>query len=299
MSGAARRGLRRPGALLALLLALVVGGPLGGPTAAPVAGAQEVEQRKEVARDEPTATGRKVIGVGHVDIGPRFVDGRWTIQARDDSADPSVWRSLDDLVLQARSGARVTVPDDPSYRFLGTPGARVWLLPQVQQSGVVWPGWNTQDPRVAEGVRREVTWRLHGVRAPDAAAARGFALFLNDEFGAPEVVFTGTKPFPQETGVDADTHVHGNWVFPKAGVYGLDIEMAAVMQDGTRVSDRRLLRFAVGDARPEDAFALAAATDDAAEGGRMSVAVWILLAAVVLAIGVAVGTVLTHRRRRA
>jgi putative ABC transporter-associated repeat protein len=178
-----------------------------------------------------------VISNGHVDLGPRFVDGTWTIQLRDDTADPAVWRPLENVVVQATSKAQVAVPADPAYAFLGKPGQQVWVIPQVQQDGIVWPGWNTQDQEVATRVDREVTWSLEGVRGPGA-----FTLFLNSDFGKPTEVFDSRKPFPQQTGIDVNTHVHGNWTFDAQGTYLLDIAMTAKLTDGQQVTDRRTLR---------------------------------------------------------
>jgi putative ABC transporter-associated repeat protein len=184
-----------------------------------------------------------VIGDGHVDVGPRYLDGDWTIQIRDDTVEPPAWRALDDVVLRARDAARLEVPADERFRFLGRPGERVWLLPQVQRDGVLWPGWNTQE--VAREIRREMTWTLHGVEGPGR-----FVLFSNGEFGAPEVIFDGSKPYPQVAGVEAGTHVHGNWAFSRAGAYRLDISMSATTRDGEPVSDRETLRFLAGEGEP-------------------------------------------------
>lgn len=194
-------------------------------------------------------TEQVVIAAGHVDLGPRFVDGKWTIQVRDDTGDPVVWRPLENVVIQATEKAEVSVPTDPAYEFLGKPGAKVWVIPQVQQDGVVWPGWNTQDTEVAKRVDREVTWSLNGVDGPGA-----FTLFLNSDFGKPAPVFDSRKPFPQETGVDVNTHVHGNWTFATSGSYLLDVSMTAKLTDGTTVTDRRPLRLYAGPGNPRDAF---------------------------------------------
>jgi putative ABC transporter-associated repeat protein len=198
----------------------------------------------------PSATDQVVIGDGHVDLGPRFVDGKWTVQLRDDTADPAVWRQLDNAVIQATGKARVAVPDDPAYTFLGKPGQKVWVIPQVQQAGVVWPGWNTQDREVATRVDREVTWSLEGVSGPGT-----FTLFLNSDFGKPAPVFDSRKPFPQQTGIDVNTHVHGNWTFDAEGTYLLDVSMTAKLTDGNTVTDRRTLRIYAGDGDARTAFA--------------------------------------------
>ncbi|HZX03510.1 TIGR03773 family transporter-associated surface protein [Kribbella sp.] len=257
-----------------------------------------------MADSVPSATERRVIANGHVDLGPRFVNGAWTIQLRDDTAAPAVWRPLENVVLQASGKAQLAVPDDPAYTFLGKPGAQVWVIPQVQQAGVVWPGWNTQDPEVAQRIDREVTWTLEDVRGPGK-----FTLFLNSDFGRPAPVFDSSKPFPQETGIDGNTHVHGNWTFDAQGTYLLAIAMTAKLTDGTTVADRRTLRLYVGDGDATSAFAASTPSPTAsptpaptaygptADAGENQVAIgWIGAGAGVLALFV-VGVVVTRRRR--
>lgn len=246
--------------MLGLIVAALIAGAL----------AQDVPQRQSVEAGERSVSGRRVLADGHVDLGPRLVDGRWTIQLRDDAPRPPVWRELGDVVLVARDAARVELPDDPAYAFLGRPGARVWLLPQVQQEGVLWPGWNTQAPEVVRRVRREVTWRLLRVRGPGH-----FVLFLNGAFGAPQMVFDSAKPLPQETGIDVDTHVHGNWVFSAPGTYLLEVEMEGAK--GT-------LRFFAGPGDAQAAFAAGGGEG----GGAARIAALGLAAAAVLAAAYAV-----------
>jgi putative ABC transporter-associated repeat protein len=200
-----------------------------------------------------------VLTAGHADLGPRLLDGAWRIQARDDTVRPPAWRSLDDVVVHAVDATRTTVPASPQFSFLGPAGRDVWVLPQVQRPDAVWLGWNTQDPSVATTIRREMTWRVHQVTGPGR-----FALFLNGNFGAPEVVFDSGKPLPQDSGVEANTHVHGNWVFTAPGAYRIDLEMAATSQSGERLSGRGSLRVFVGAGDPATSFPAAAAASAAA-----------------------------------
>ncbi|MEU6497271.1 TIGR03773 family transporter-associated surface protein [Streptomyces sp. NPDC046984] len=228
-------------ALAALLLATVPAASAAADTSPPP-GAES-----DAAPD--TGKGRIVIGEGHVDIGPRFDHGRWTVQIRDDSARPAVWRNTADVVLQVKDAARIEVPESKEFAFLGEPGDQVWLLPQVQQDGVLWPGWNSQEPKVAAGVEREVTWKLNRVRGPG-----DFVLFLNGSFGTPTVLFDGKEKFPQETGIEVNSHVHGNWAFSKPGTYLLDVSMSARTKDGKNHDSERTLQFSVGPQDPASAF---------------------------------------------
>ncbi|MFA3875815.1 TIGR03773 family transporter-associated surface protein [Streptomyces sp. MMCC 100] len=243
------KGIALRYAVTALAVALCLSAPATLPAAA-----------AEGARPD-TATGRTVIADGHVDIGPRFAEDGWTVQIRDDTVDPAVWRDTDDVVLQVKDTARIKVPDTEEFGFLGKPGDDVWVLPQAQQQGVVWPGWNSQDPQVAATVAREVTWELTDVTGPGH-----FVLFLNGAFGTPEVVFDTVERLPQETGIEVNSHVHGNWAFTEPGTYLVGVRMTATTKDGKTHDSRRTLRFSVGPQNPDSALtAQASASPDDAE----------------------------------
>ncbi|MQM26206.1 TIGR03773 family transporter-associated surface protein [Glycomyces albidus] len=204
-----------------------------------------------------TATSCEVVADGHVDIGPRFVDGEWTVQLRDDRAAESQWRELEDTVLHIPDTALFPIPEG-DFGFLGEPGDEIHMLPQVQASGIVWPGWNTQDPSVIEGVPGAVDWSLEAVDGPGA-----FTLFLTGTFGGADVLFNSAEPLPQTIAVPQNTHAHGNWTFSEPGVYRLTIAFTGTTGDGTTVTDTADLQVAVGDATDPNA----ACSGDGSGGG--------------------------------
>jgi putative ABC transporter-associated repeat protein len=195
--------------------------------------------------NQSQATGRATLETGHVDIGPRYRDGKWTIHIHDDHARPSVWREPADTVLRVRDTARQPVPDDPAYAFLGEkPGTEVHVVPQTEKQDVVWLGWNTQDPGVLAAIDRGVTMSLRGVQGPGKVT-----IFLQSgNLGAPQVLWSSTKPFPQPIWVETNTHTHANWVFGKPGIYLIAVDVSADLADGTTVGGSTVLRLAVGDA---------------------------------------------------
>jgi putative ABC transporter-associated repeat protein len=190
------------------------------------------------------ATGQAVLSKGHVDIGPRFVDGEWTLMVHDDSADPSVWRQLDETVFQISDNAVLKVPEDPAYSFIGQPGAPVYVVPQVQNPDVAWVGWNTQDPEVMETIDAGVTLTLTGVDGPGSM----FVYLQAGNFGDADILWDSTKDEKQELWVDVNTHTHANWVFTEPGVYLVQAEVTADLVDGRTVTDTAVIRFAIGDA---------------------------------------------------
>jgi putative ABC transporter-associated repeat protein len=259
---------------------------------------------------QAVATDRKVLSAGHVDVGPRFTDGDWTLMVHDASSDPSVWRHLDRTVFQVSDAAVLPVPDDPAYAFIGEPGTRVHVLPQVQNPDVVWVGWNTQDPEVMETIDGGATLTLSGVEGPGEL----FVYLQAGNFGDADVLWDSTKDEKQELWVDVNTHTHANWVFTKPGVYVVRIEVTADLVDGSTATDTQALRFAVGDATDvETAFAAdlpaaaqdtpsaqPAASQDTEDGGGPSPVLFVIGGiALLLLVGVVVVVIRGRAAKRA
>lgn len=194
------------------------------------------------ARLVAAASAPVVIADGHVDIGPRIVEGGWRVQVKDDTTAPHVWRDLESVVLHAGDAARTEIPDRESLSFLGPPGTPYHVLPQAQRSGIVWPGWNSQDPSVVEAVPGAVTWRLREVDGPGR-----FVLYVTDSFGDASVLFDSQAALPQDLEIPRNSHVHGNWAFGEPGVYRLAVEMRGTTAGGEVLSDVRSLTVVVGD----------------------------------------------------
>lgn len=268
---------------------------------------QEIDPDQEIAADEA------VLDVGHVDLGPRYVDGEWSLLVHDDhEAGRSVWRSLDRTVVRVADTAIQESPDDPAYDFLGVPGGTpVHVVPQTQDPEVVWLGWNTQDPEVMDAVDRGVTLSLAAVEGPG-----DLVVFLQDGgFGEPDPLWDSRTTEPQPLWIDVNTHTHANWVFTEPGSYLVAVTATATLLDGSEESVTGTLRFAVGDAT-DPATALAAApieiagdaagpvpdqaTDDPGTGGGVSTTVVLLAtAAVALLVGLALALVRARRARAA
>lgn len=190
-----------------------------------------------------TASGRAVLDQGHVDaVAPRFVNGTFQIQIKDSTANSVVWRRVSDVVFHVKPEAMITLP--AGVPFLGKQGAKVWMIPQVQKPGVIWAGWSTEELTPAN-MSGNVTWTLVNAEGPGK-----LVLFLTGSFGAPSVIFDANKPLPATTDVPLRTHAHGNWSFPKEGVYRLTFEVSGKRASGETVSDRKTYTFAVGNVDP-------------------------------------------------
>jgi len=283
-------------------------------TLASGAGAQAddptLDQRIDVGQN--VATGPAVLSTGHVDIGPVFIDGTWQLMIHDDSVDPSVWRSADDVVFEIGDAGRTEAPADPNYSFIGAKaGDPVHVVSQTQQPDVVWIGWNTQAPSVLDRIDRGATLTLLGAQGPGEVSV----YLQSGNFSAPEVLWQSSVSERQPLWVDVNTHTHANWVFTEPGIYLLRVEAAADLVNGDTVSDTVDLRVSVGDDtdptealsaeftlkvadEPESASAPGSTTTAAQSGGSTLVLGIVGAAALALIVAVAAAVVRGRRVRR-
>lgn len=178
-----------------------------------------------------------VITHGHVDVlDIAYEDGELEVSIHDGSVEPDVERDPDDVLLVALPGSRVTVPDDPAFGFLGRPGAPVWVLPEVQDPALLWPGIATEE--VEPGAFSGDMLRLRLVRV---SGPGDVAVFTSDPFGAPQVVFDSGDGLPDRTNLPVGTHLHQNWAFEQPGSYLLTFEASGQpAAGGSRVSSGRV-----------------------------------------------------------
>ena len=251
--------LRTRGAVASLavgIIALALG-------TAPARAADDPALDQTVAADEEASTESAVIGTGHVDIGPRMVDGQWSVALRDDSGAHPVWRDPDRTVLRVTDAALMAAPTGSDYAFMGAQaGEQYYVVPQTQNPDVVWLGWNTQDPGVVSAIDRGATMRIGSVSGP----GRTWMFLQDGTFGKPRLLVDGQSGQAQDVWVDASTHVHANWVFTAPGVYTAALTFSARTTDGQQLSASTTLRFAVGSQTSADE-AFAAAPAAAAEAG--------------------------------
>jgi len=261
--------------------------------------------------DQQQGTGHVVLDAGHADFGPTFGTGSWALQIHDDTSTPRYWRDPDEVVLRVTDAAILTVPDDEAFAFLGlTAGAPVHVIPQVEQPGVVWLGWNTQEPHVLDTLTLGATLRIHAIEGPGEVVA----YLQGGNFGEPQPLWSTNEPFPQDAWIELNTHTHANWVFSQPGVYLIDTEFTGDLVTGESMSARGTLRLAVGDATdPAEAFAASltptadsvpdeagtepSLPDDPAPGGGLWYFVLGGAVILVIAVGVAAGVSARARRR--
>lgn len=248
-----------------------------------------------------------VIDAGHADLGPMVVDGELEFLVRDDTQEQPVWRHIEDVIFPVGDAAATTLPAGDQFNFTGAQsGEQVWVVPQTENPGVVWLGWNTQHPSIQDLADRGVTMNFRGHQGPGQ-----FTLFLQaGGFAKPQQLFSSSVHMQQSMWVDLNTHTHANWVFTQPGVHQVAMDVVIKQVDGTELQDTKVLKFAVGGASVADAAAatwqgemLASNADEQAPDVQQSslllwIGVGLVVGAVLLVLGAWVFNRTATRRRQ-
>ncbi len=260
--GASRRPVTGMSVLAFIMSALliVVGAPSSFADPSP-----DPDLAQSVAAHEEWSNEASEISVGHVDLGPRLIDGQWRAGLRHDAESGAVWRDPNQTVLRVSDAAVMTAPDSADYPFLAdVAGKPVYVVPQTQNPNVVWLGWNTQDPAVTATIDRGLTMRVGPVSGP----GRAWLFLQSGTFGKP-LLLADSGAAPGDVWIDSGTHVHANWAFSAPGTYTATVTFLGTTTTGEAVSASTTLRFAVGDAASASE-ALAMAAPAAAPAGGAS-----------------------------
>ena len=247
-------------ALLVSALLFIVGAPSSVADPSP-----DPDLAQSVAAHEEWRGEASEISAGHVDLGPRLIDGQWRAGLRHDAESGAVWRDPNQTVLRVNDAAIMTAPNSADYPFLAdVAGKPVHVIPQTQNPSVVWLGWNTQDPAVTATIDRGLTMRVGPVSGP----GRAWLFLQSGTFGKP-LLLADSGAAPGDVWIDSGTHVHANWAFSAPGTYTATVTFLGTTTAGEAVSASTTLRFAVGDAASaSEALAMAApAVADAASAG--------------------------------
>jgi surface-anchored protein len=195
-----------------------------------------------------------VLSKGHTDaVDVHYANGALSLRVKDDTVSPAVVRDPADVTFQVLPAAETTVPDLPAFAFLGTPGSRIWMLPQVQDPGLLWPGWNTTNLNSGVFAGDRVGLSLVDVDGPGDVT-----LFDTNSLGTPNIKFRSSDGLPDRLDVPVHTHAHAGWVFSTPGAYTLRFQADATLTDGTTLTTGPVdYRFVVGDLQPGDDVSLA------------------------------------------
>ena len=246
-------------ALLVSALLFIVGAPSSVADPSP-----DPDLAQSVAAHEEWSNEANEISAGHVDLGPRLIDGQWRAGLRHDAESGAVWRDPNQTVLRVSDAAIMTAPNSADYPFLAdVAGKPVHVIPQTQNPSVVWLGWNTQDPAVTATIDRGLTMRVGPVSGP----GRAWLFLQSGTFGKP-LLLADSGAAPGDVWIDSGTHVHANWAFSAPGTYTATVTFLGTTTAGEAVNASTTLRFAVGDAASaSEALAMAAPSGSGSGSG--------------------------------
>ncbi len=237
---------------------------------ASVPSAASAQEAWDVPNWTTTASGARILNLGHVDISSVIVDGALRIRIRDATAEGAAnapdgratWHETADVVLQVRSAAATTIPDS-RWGFIGAVGARVWHIDQHGTNGVLWPGWSAETIASSQ-VSGALDWTLTDVRGPGHVF-----LWQTDAWGNAARIFDSRNGLPDATRIPTGTHAHANWTFTAEGLHCLTFRQSGTLSSGRTVASISHLAIVVGvvDPRAVDPGACASGSTPADPGG--------------------------------
>ena len=223
------------------------------------------------------ATAQTVLTNEHVDLGINFNSaalaqpgGPWRLTVRDeDSQNEHLGQRSgagdpERVVLAAGISGRTNVPDDSRYTLLGPVGANVWVLPQSQDSELLflgaslenkssdpaWQGDGVEPGFLARGVasglfqNNRVTLSLASFSGPG-----NFHLYFTDQFGDPTIYFNTSNGLSSADSrlFSPSNHVHFNWAFSSPGDYFVGLRASGTLVEGNvfTQSDVTMFHFVV------------------------------------------------------
>ena len=182
------------------------------------------------------ATERQLWTDGHGDLHVGYNDGDWIW---------GVWlnNSPERVAIGLGDAAKVLVPDNPRFDFLGGHGSPLWIAPQIDREGVVFLGINASASLGTFEANR-FDLRLMSVSGPG-----DFFMWNSGGAGTVEIYMNSRDGIGESDRVDmaAPGHFHQNWGFSSPGTYqlGLAGEGRLVGLSTPTRSDVEFVRFAV------------------------------------------------------
>lgn len=182
---------------------------------------------------------------GHMDVRlAQQPDKTWAFVIKDDSllgARTSVLRDPASVTVHVSPAAREARKESlkaPSFDFLGPIGTINYVLPEVENTQLPWPGFSTEDIDYAafpEGIQ-------YYVRAKSVPAGSNYFFVTSSDLGENvNLLVDSRNPNTNVISTSEATHLHGSWVFSKAGRYELEV----IAQTGEKLLARAPLTFAV------------------------------------------------------
>jgi surface-anchored protein len=167
-----------------------------------------------------------VLGEGHVDVvGVAFENGALGVHvhAHDEATGEEHEYHPGEVLLHVKPEAETAVPDDPAFAFLGSPGAKVWVLPELEQEGLLAAGLSGEE--VPLGALRGDTVKVHLLDVDGGE----MALFTEDGGGGVQVLMDSDDGKPDTIALTAGEHRHASWAFDRTGAYKVTFAVTGVV----------------------------------------------------------------------
>ncbi|MBS5749286.1 choice-of-anchor M domain-containing protein [Actinotignum timonense] len=200
-----------------------------------------------------------VLTSGHMDLFniAAGADGTISLNLKEDATGTGVERAPEETVIGVVE--RTFTTKSAEVPQLGTPG---FLLDQVQQPGIVWPGWDSGAARQLGGTAaRFVVEQLEGPGKVFLWETNFATLnpILRDAAGTPSFQMAPGSVIAQPE----PAHQHANWLFSAPGTYRMTVRAEVDTPGGTLTAPARTYTWAVGDA----AIAAAQGRDNGRDNG--------------------------------
>ncbi|MDR2565785.1 MAG: choice-of-anchor M domain-containing protein [Bifidobacteriaceae bacterium] len=188
----------------------------------------------------PAPSHRTVIAGVHADAISTFWDqGQLVLAAKADTPTAHTRYEADQVWFHVSNGLRLT-GFPAGFEFVAAPGSTVWIAPETQVGGELWPGFSTESVPLGTLDGNDTTLTLVGVEGPGDVE-----LWQSGTFGAPQRLWSsdedGFKSFTR-----GNVHMHANWAFTQPGIYALTVAAQAKV-GGAPVGDTAVYTFVVGD----------------------------------------------------
>lgn len=213
----------------------------------------------------PEPQTRAVIADVHTDaIATFWDDGELVLGSKADTPSLGTRYAADDVWFHVDDDSRIE-GWPAGYGFVAPEGSTVWLAPEVQQAGQIWPGFSTESVPQGTLDGDDTTLTLVGVEGPGEVE-----LWQTGSFGAVNRLWSS-----DEEGFTSFTrkrvHMHANWAFTAPGTYDVTVQADAAV-GGTPVTATAVYTFVVGEL-PEDvdtATSLEASATTLSAGGEVT-----------------------------
>jgi len=192
----------------------------------------------------PVLSAQTVLKEGHTDVGIVYETDGWNLHIGRHEDQPPAEYAPGEAILQVGAEALSAVPGNPSYSFLGTAGAPVYILPQHEQASLLFLGLGTEEQAAGVFADDRVTLSLAGVAGPGQ-----FSMYEVGALGNPTLFMSSADGISESDRVDliAGGHRHVNWAFSAPGTYELGLRASGTLVEGDvyKLSDVATYRFEV------------------------------------------------------